>query len=583
MSPATQRSGGNADTTAVVGMRRREASRKKRRQRKAIAFAETKVTEESSHDNDAVDSSALVTENNQGDLGKGNMSNKKEKSYYLIHTQNFFSQYLYWLTINVVLVQVVQTNPLLKEYSNIIYDYVLYKAMSFSQEIGAWVVISLLSSSCCAFQLILNFFSVGCAGLNSILGPMRPFFVSVVTISQAWQFIAIEKLEQYPRAYASLFVTFVLTFLPEMLYLWIQYKDYKMLQLEKRRDGSNPDETKMTPEYKVKIQGMNCIACVQTIKNTIESTKGVVGRSTVVLESGEAYVKMADWKSTAPLLTARINSIGFEANADEVEEVSLPSTSPRDEVTPAPTLSNPLLSFTTSILAGLLGSSCCILQLGLNVLSVFDIVHIGCAGFNVILGPLRPYLRALTIGWLLFLWGHVVASNKNSRSSVKKDANNKSSAEKLKNGSRKTCSRANTRLLMNTFVTLSLMYMPEGLKLLGGPAIAPPTADAVKQTYVVDNMGCEACIDAVQRIINRADGVLYSSIELQTGEATLWVAKDWNFNSEKLDQHLRHHGYELHEEGHITKKMKLDESLGVKKSLHKSASSGQTTGTSGFH
>ena len=165
-------------------------------------------------------------------------------------------------------------DPLLKEYSNIAYDYVLYKAMSFSQEIGAWVVISLLSSSCCAFQLILNFFSVGCAGLNSILGPMRPFFVSVVTISQAWQFIAIEKLEQYPRAYMSLLVTLVLTFLPEMLYLWIQYKDYKMLQLEKRRDGPNPDDTKTTPEYKVKIQGMNCIACVQTIKNTIESTKG---------------------------------------------------------------------------------------------------------------------------------------------------------------------------------------------------------------------------------------------------------------------------------------------------------------------
>ena len=38
---------------------------------------------------------------------------------------------------------------------------------------------------------------------------------------------------------------------------------------------------------------------------------------------------MADWKSTAPLLTARINSIGFEANADEVEEVSLPSSLPQ--------------------------------------------------------------------------------------------------------------------------------------------------------------------------------------------------------------------------------------------------------------
>ena len=110
--------------------------------------------------------------------------------------------------------------------------------------------------------------------------------------------------------------------------------------------------------------------------------------------------------------------------------------------------------------------------------------------------------------------------------------------------------------------------MPEGLKLLGGPAIAPPTSNAIKQTYVVDNMGCEACIDAVGRIINQADGVLYSSIELETGEATIYVAKDWNFNSLDLDQHLRHHGYELHEEGHITKKMILDKSLGVKKRIH---------------
>ena len=159
------------------------------------------------------------------------------------------------------------------------------------------------------------------------------------------------------------------------------------------------------------------------------------------------------------------------------------------------------------------------------MLSVFDIVHIGCAGFNVILGPLRPYLRALTIGWLLFLWGHVVAGSKDTSSSVKTNADDKSSGMKTKGDSGKTYGRTNSRLLINTLITLSLMYMPEGLRMFGGPAIAPPTADAIKQTYVVDNMGCEACIDAVQRIINRADGVLYSSIELQTGEATLWVAK----------------------------------------------------------
>ena len=327
MSPAIQRGGGNGNTTVLAGKRLRGVSKKKSSQRKAKAYAEMKVADGSSDDDNTIDGSSLVTKSD--DQGKGASKNKKEKSYYLIHTRDFFSQYLYWLTINVVLVQVVQTNPLLKEYSTIVYDYVLFKAMSFSQEMGAWIVISLLNSSCCAFQLIFEFLQRRVCRLKLDFRPDATIFVSVVTITQAWQFIAIEKLEQYPRAYTSLFVTLVLTFLPEMLYLWIQCKDYRMLQLEKHHDVSNPDDTKKTPEYKVKIQGMNCIACVQTIKNTIESTKGVVGRSTVVLESGEAYVKMTNWESTAPLLTARINNIGFEANADEVEEVSLPSSSPR--------------------------------------------------------------------------------------------------------------------------------------------------------------------------------------------------------------------------------------------------------------
>ena len=74
------------------------------------------------------------------------------------------------------------------------------------------------------------------------------------------------------------------------------------------------------------------------------------------------------------------------------------------------------------------------------------------------------------------------------------------------------------------------MFMPEGLKYFGGPSIAPPTTNAVKKTFVVDNMGCEACIDAVGRIINRANGVVSSNIELDTGEATVWIAKDWNFD-----------------------------------------------------
>ena len=59
---------------------------------------------------------------------------------------------------------------------------------------------------------------------------------------------------------------------------------------------------------------MNCIACVQTIKNVIGQTEGVVGTSTVILETGEAYVKTKTWDETVPLLTRRITNIGFQTD-----------------------------------------------------------------------------------------------------------------------------------------------------------------------------------------------------------------------------------------------------------------------------
>ena len=42
-----------------------------------------------------------------------------------------------------------------------------------------WAALSLLSSSCCALQLLLNAFSLGCAGFNTYLGPLRPFFLAL--------------------------------------------------------------------------------------------------------------------------------------------------------------------------------------------------------------------------------------------------------------------------------------------------------------------------------------------------------------------------------------------------------------------
>ena len=47
----------------------------------------------------------------------------------------------------------------------------------------------------------------------------------------------------------------------------------------------------------------------------------------------------------------------------------------------------------TAVCVGLLSSSCCLLQLTLNALAMLNVIHVGCAGFNKILGPWRTEMR----------------------------------------------------------------------------------------------------------------------------------------------------------------------------------------------
>lgn len=53
------------------------------------------------------------------------------------------------------------------------------------------------------------------------------------------------------------------------------------------------------------------------------------------------------------------------------------------------------MEYAQCVLGGLLGSSCCLLQLGANALASLNVVHIGCAGFNKVLGPIRPQVCLL--------------------------------------------------------------------------------------------------------------------------------------------------------------------------------------------
>lgn len=187
-----------------------------------------------------------------------------------------------------------------------------------------------------------------------------------------------------------------------------------------------------------------------------------------------------------------------------------------------------------SVVGGLAGSSCCVIQLGLIFLSELGVQPVGCAGFNKILGPLRLYLRAATLLYFMYKWLL----------------------------DKRCCSKR--RLTIYFLLSMCLMFMPEALRYSsnmtnGLAALAPSTVNAEKLVYTVDNMGCEACETHVKRIVESFDGVVYvESVDYETGLMKLTVNRDWNFDQERLDAKLEAEGYDLLPMGSTTKRMKWE-------------------------
>eukprot|EP00618_Florenciella_parvula_P032361 CAMPEP_0119500150 /NCGR_PEP_ID=MMETSP1344-20130328/22375_1 /TAXON_ID=236787 /ORGANISM="Florenciella parvula, Strain CCMP2471" /LENGTH=348 /DNA_ID=CAMNT_0007536205 /DNA_START=1 /DNA_END=1044 /DNA_ORIENTATION=+ len=85
-----------------------------------------------------------------------------------------------------------------------------------------WGALSLLSSSCCVIQLLLNSLSLGCAGFNTVLGPVRPAFLALTVIAQyhSVQVGLAARHLHVPMAVATAALSWSLTLAPELVYLY---------------------------------------------------------------------------------------------------------------------------------------------------------------------------------------------------------------------------------------------------------------------------------------------------------------------------------------------------------------------------
>lgn len=148
-----------------------------------------------------------------------------------------------------------------------------------------WSVLGLLSSSCCVLQLMLNAMSFGCAGFNTVLGPLRPAFLALTLFLQAcvWR-TTLSGRGMLSSAVGGTLLCFALTFLPEALHLYVH---------RRRTDGATAAAAAAsgTDELCLRVGGMGCTACTAKVQGALEAIPGVASCE-VVLESGSARLRL---------------------------------------------------------------------------------------------------------------------------------------------------------------------------------------------------------------------------------------------------------------------------------------------------
>ncbi|CAD7925268.1 unnamed protein product [Amoebophrya sp. A120] len=578
----------------------------------------------------------------------------------------------YWIAIDALVYHVVRTTP---EYLEFVEDVYISLQQDLLQPVvhqfALYSLLPLLSSACCAFQLLLNAFSIGCAGFNTVLGPVRPFFLAITILSQVLMWYSIEKWSiQRDQAILATVLAVVLSLLPEALEARLEWKSGRVkrflgpLAQEKSDDSVKSSAEKLvvgaSPALDpnradraplpvgggrvlvLQTEGMGCVACVTAVQGVLE--KSFQLPSVVDLEKGRVTVPLPRRKVDGPTrapgetsdsrpadIATAVTDAGFPSSVLAVNDVvaddstQSPSREDNEVLAPSPSFEQGIL---IPAINGLLSSSCCLVQLLLNLLSAYDILHAGCAGLNTSLGPLRNQIRAVVLGFLSYQWfayfssatkGNAFMSPSGSAVATSsccdpgsaaplagdKDADVEVRAQSMRR-------RRRNAQLRSSALTLFLMFLPELLRYAHqcarwipavAPEVRPDPADVQKLSYVIDNMGCEACESGVRQVLLNHSGVLdVESLDFETGRAIVTVNANWvgidqpagtpadreGTDDEggialerepdstaipssaartepplspwetELDSALRKKGYELHHPGWVTKKMKLN-------------------------
>ena len=336
---------------------------------------------------------------------------------HLVTDAGFVRSTIFFLIFDLVLLGGAYAHEPLRLWAMDLYEEIKLKLLGVAHRMAWWSLLGLLSSSCCVLQIILNAFSFGCAGFNTLLGPLRPPCIAFTLIAQSitW-YVAYPLPFQWAPTAATTVVSLLLTFTPELLYA----VETRHVSTRGGADTATADDARTVARLAFTPKAMGCLSCLSSVRRMLQAQHGVVG-SVVSLDPASACVLLNAEGAAADLLArhivAQVVAGGFPASL-----VSLTPAAPADIAavkaeacahrcntqagvcnkqaselqaldSSAGRLWEGWLPWVQCVVGGLLGSSCCLIQLGANVLASFNLLQIGTLNLLTSLVQKYKHLR----------------------------------------------------------------------------------------------------------------------------------------------------------------------------------------------
>ena len=259
-----------------------------------------------------------------------NEDNASLDSYYLLSSKKV------WFSIALYTVGLSSLQTVLNQMGALTFHPFVTKAFISSKL--THFILPHLANACCILQLIGNLFlGVGCFGFNKIMGPCRPFFLSMLFLSTR------SSIHQYLPVWNHVFIPWMIALMPEWIHLFNTYlvKQFRAKQtnIVKTANETNVSDI-LSAELELNISGMGCVACIQKIdSSTRNSSNNVKDASSWLLpkemngqkKCGKAIVlikggSIKDLEHSATKVIQAVEKAGFQCDSkqltikNEVEE-----------------------------------------------------------------------------------------------------------------------------------------------------------------------------------------------------------------------------------------------------------------------